>query len=280
MLFSGTAFKLTRDSDILELCFDAQDGSVNVFNRAALSEFGEVLSVIEKEVNVVGLMLTSAKSVFVAGADITEFLGYFASPDEVLFTMLKEVNGMFNRFDEVIRADASLDALASLRPAFVPKVGTVTAGSSSAISDGVSAMLLMSGAKATSLGLSPIARIRSMAVSGCDPAIMGYGPVPASKKALKRAGMTMEDMDYIELNEAFAAQSLLVMKDLGLIDVMDDKVNLNGGAIALGHPLGCSGTRISTTLLNVRQQNDGELGLATMCIGMGQGISTVCERLK
>jgi len=109
---------------------------------------------------------------------------------------------------------------------------------------------------------------------------MGYGPVPASKKALKRAGMNIEDMDYIELNEAFAAQSLPVMKDLGLLDVMDDKVNLNGGAIALGHPLGCSGTRISTTLLNVMQQNDGELGLATMCIGMGQGISTVFERLK
>jgi acetyl-CoA acyltransferase len=182
--------------------------------------------------------------------------------------------------DEVIREDASLDALASLRPAFVPKVGTVTAGSSSAIADGASAMLLMSGAKAMSLGLNPIARIRSMAVSGCDPAIMGYGPVPASKKALKRAGMSIEDMDYVELNEAFAAQSLPVMKDLGLLDVMDDKVNLNGGAIALGHPLGCSGTRISTTLLNVMQQNDGELGLATMCIGMGQGISTVFERLK
>ncbi|MFT4725752.1 MAG: acetyl-CoA acyltransferase [Granulosicoccus sp.] len=182
--------------------------------------------------------------------------------------------------DEVIRADASLEALASLRPAFAPKVGTVTAGSSSAIADGASAMLLMSGAKAMSLGLNPIARIRSMAVSGCDPAIMGYGPVPASKKALKRAGMTIEDMDYVELNEAFAAQSIPVMKDLGLLDVMDDKVNLNGGAIALGHPLGCSGTRISTTLLNVMQQNDGELGLATMCIGMGQGISTVFERLK
>ncbi len=182
--------------------------------------------------------------------------------------------------DEVIRADASLEALASLKPAFVPKTGTVTAGSSSAIADGASAMLLMSGAKAKSLGLSPIARIKSMAVSGCDPAIMGYGPVPASKKALKRAGMSIEDMDYIELNEAFAAQSLPVMKDLGLLNDMDRKVNLNGGAIALGHPLGCSGTRISTTLLNVMQQNDGELGLATMCIGMGQGIATVFERLK
>ena len=118
-----------------------------------------------------------------------------------------------------------------------------------------------------------------MAVSGCDPAIMGYGPVPASKKALKRAGMSIDDMDHVEVNEAFAAQSLPVMKDLGLLDDMDNKVNLNGGAIALGHPLGCSGTRISTTLLNVMKQNDGSLGLATMCIGMGQGIATVFERV-
>jgi len=182
--------------------------------------------------------------------------------------------------DEVIRADASLEALASLPPVFVPKTGTVTAGSSSAIADGASAMLLMSGEKAMSLGVAPIARIKSMAVSGCDPAIMGYGPVPATKKALKRAGMTIEDIDYVEINEAFAAQSLPVMKDLGLLDDMDNKVNLNGGAIALGHPLGCSGTRISTTLLNVMRQNDGQVGLATMCIGMGQGIATVFERVN
>jgi acetyl-CoA acyltransferase len=182
--------------------------------------------------------------------------------------------------DEVIRADASLEALASLRPVFVPKVGTVTAGTSSAIADGASAMLVMSGEKAMSIGVTPIARIKSMAVSGCDPAIMGYGPVPATKKALKRAGMTIDDIDYAEINEAFAAQSLPVMKDLGLLDDMDKKVNLNGGAIALGHPLGCSGTRISTTLLNVMRQNDGQVGLATMCIGMGQGIATVFERLS
>lgn len=182
--------------------------------------------------------------------------------------------------DEVIRADASLEALASLRPVFVPKVGTVTAGTSSAIADGASAMLVMSGEKAMSIGATPLARIKSMAVSGCDPAIMGYGPVPATKKALKRAGMTIDDIDYAEINEAFAAQSLPVMKDLGLLDDMDKKVNLNGGAIALGHPLGCSGTRISTTLLNVMRQNDGQVGLATMCIGMGQGIATVFERLS
>ncbi len=182
--------------------------------------------------------------------------------------------------DEVIRADASLEALAALPPAFMPKVGTVTAGSSSAIADGASAMLVMSGEKAMSLGVQPIAKIRSMSVSGCDPAIMGYGPVPASQKALKRAGMSIEDMDYVEVNEAFAAQSIPVLKDLGLLDDMDKKVNLNGGAIALGHPLGCSGTRICTTLLNVMKQNDGELGLATMCIGMGQGVATVFERIS
>jgi len=191
-------------------------------------------------------------------------------------------NGMFTLIenDEVIREDASLEALASLRPAFVPGSGTVTAGSSSAISDGASAMLVMSGKKAKERGLKPIARMKSMAVSGCDPATMGYGPVPASKKALKRAGMSVSDMDHVELNEAFAAQSIPVLKDLGLLDELDNKVNLNGGAIALGHPLGCSGTRICTTLLNVMQQNDSQFGLATMCIGMGQGVATVFERLK
>jgi len=109
---------------------------------------------------------------------------------------------------------------------------------------------------------------------------MGYGPVPASKKALKRAGMSVADMDHVELNEAFAAQAIPVLTDLGLLDEMDNKVNLNGGAIALGHPLGCSGTRICTTLLNVMEQNDSQFGLATMCIGMGQGVATVFERLK
>ncbi len=182
--------------------------------------------------------------------------------------------------DEVIRDNVTPESLAELPPAFVPKVGTVTAGSSSAISDGASAMLLMSGAKARSIGAQPIARIRGMAVAGCPAAIMGYGPVPATQKALERAGLSMQDISHVELNEAFAAQALPVLKDLNLLDVMDDKVNLHGGAIALGHPFGCSGTRISTTLLNVMQQHDGEFGLATMCIGMGQGISTVFERLN
>jgi len=181
--------------------------------------------------------------------------------------------------DEVIRSDATLEALAALAPAFDPKNGTVTAGSSSAISDGASAMLVMSYERAKALGLKPRAKVRAMAVAGCDPAIMGYGPVPATKKALKRAGLEMKDIQVAELNEAFAAQSLPVMKDLGLLEAMDARVNLNGGAIALGHPLGCSGARITTALVNVMEQQGASLGLATMCIGLGQGISTILERV-
>ncbi|WP_151702560.1 acetyl-CoA C-acyltransferase FadA [Nitrincola alkalilacustris] len=183
-------------------------------------------------------------------------------------------------FDEVVRPETTVETLGQLKPVFVPKVGTVTAGTSSAFSDGASGMLLMSAARAEALGCKPRARILSMAVAGCDPSIMGFGPVPASQKALKRAGLSITDIDYVELNEAFAAQGLAVLKNLKLLDQMDEKVNLNGGAIALGHPLGCSGTRISTTLLNVLDQQDGTLGLATMCVGMGQGITTVFERLN
>jgi acetyl-CoA acyltransferase len=181
--------------------------------------------------------------------------------------------------DEVIRGDTTLEGLASLKPVFDPRNGTVTAGSSSAISDGASAMLVMSAERAKSAGLKPRAKIRSMAVAGVDPAIMGYGPVPATKKALKRAGLKIDDIDYLELNEAFAAQSLPVIKDLGLLEKMDERINLNGGAIALGHPLGCSGARITTTLLNVMEWKGGEVGLATMCIGLGQGIATILERV-
>lgn len=181
--------------------------------------------------------------------------------------------------DEVIRPETDMESLANLPPVFMPKGGTVTAGTSSALSDGAAALLMMSAQKADELGLTPMAKVKSMAVAGCDPAIMGYGPVPASKKALKRAGLTIDDIDVVELNEAFAAQALPVMKDLKVLNDLDTKVNLNGGAIALGHPLGCSGARISTTLLNVMQSKDATFGLATMCIGMGQGIATVFERV-
>ncbi|WP_339340938.1 acetyl-CoA C-acyltransferase FadA, partial [uncultured Psychrobacter sp.] len=178
--------------------------------------------------------------------------------------------------DEVIRPDATMEQMQKLRPAFDPK-GSVTAATSSALSDGASAMLVMSAQKAKDLGLKPRARIRSMGIAGCDAAIMGYGPVPASQKALKRAGLSLEDIQTIELNEAFAAQSLAVIKSMGLED-KQDIININGGAIALGHPLGCSGARITVTLLNAMEQMDTEIGLATMCIGLGQGIATVIER--
>ena len=181
--------------------------------------------------------------------------------------------------DEVIRPETTAEGLSQLRPVFDPANGTVTAGTSSALSDGAAAMLVMSADKAKELGLTPRVKIRSMAVAGCDPSIMGYGPVPATEKALKRAGVSMDDIDVVELNEAFAAQSLPVLKGLKLFDKMEEKVNLNGGAIALGHPLGCSGARISTTLINLMEEKDAKLGLATMCIGLGQGIATVFERV-
>ncbi|MES1963751.1 acetyl-CoA C-acyltransferase FadA [Psychrobacter sp. AH5] len=180
--------------------------------------------------------------------------------------------------DEVIRPDATMEQMQKLRPAFDPKGGTVTAATSSALSDGASAMLVMSAQKAKDLGLKPRARIRSMGIAGCDAAIMGYGPVPATQKALKRAGLSLNDIQTIELNEAFAAQSLAVIKSMGLQD-KQDIININGGAIALGHPLGCSGARITVTLLNAMEQMDTEIGLATMCIGLGQGIATVIERV-
>lgn len=182
--------------------------------------------------------------------------------------------------DTTIRPETTVASLAQLRPAFNPKGGTVTAGNASQITDGASAMLMMSAAKAQSLGLKIRAKIVSMAVAGCDAAIMGYGPVPSSQKALKRVGMTVNDIDYLELNEAFSAQAIPVLNDLGFANAMDEKVNLKGGAIALGHPLGCSGTRIITTLINTMEAKDGNTGLATMCVGFGQGITTILERVE
>ena len=192
-----------------------------------------------------------------------------------------DADGVLKQFnyDEVIRPETTVEALATLRPAFDPVNGMVTAGTSSALSDGAAAMLVMSESRAHELGLKPRARVRSMAVVGCDPSIMGYGPVPASKLALKKAGLSASDIGVFEMNEAFAAQILPCIKDLGLIEQIDEKINLNGGAIALGHPLGCSGARISTTLLNLMERKDVQFGLATMCIGLGQGIATVFERV-
>ena len=180
-------------------------------------------------------------------------------------------------FDEVVRPSANLADLGKLKPAFNPK-GSVTAGNSSAISDGASAVLIMSADKAKSLGLKPLARIVSMASAGCDPSTMGRGPVPATIKALQRAGLEIKDIDYFELNEAFAAQSLAVLTELKILDRMDH-INIKGGAIALGHPLGCSGARITGALAHILKQKDARYGVATMCIGMGQGVATVLERV-
>jgi 3-oxoadipyl-CoA thiolase len=169
--------------------------------------------------------------------------------------------------------ETSLEKLTNLKPAFL-KDGTVTAGNSSGINDGAAAMLLASEAAVKKYNLQPIAKIVSMAVAGVDPAVMGIGPVPATKKALQRAGINAADLDLVELNEAFASQSIACIHDLGL-DL--EKVNVNGGAIALGHPLGCSGVRISTTLLHELKKRKGKYGLAAMCVGVGQGAAIIYE---
>jgi len=177
--------------------------------------------------------------------------------------------------DEHPRADTSAEALGRLRPAFRDG-GTVTAGNSSGINDGASAVLLVEAERARELGIRPMARIVSTAVAGVDPAIMGYGPVPATRKALDRAGIGIDDLDLVELNEAFASQSIVCIDELGLDPA---KVNVNGGAIALGHPLGMSGARLITMLSHELCRTGGRWGLATMCIGVGQGIATVIERI-
>lgn len=178
--------------------------------------------------------------------------------------------------DQCIRRDTTLEALSALKPAFMPEGGSVTAGNASPLNAGAACVLVMSEERAAQLGLKPMARIKAMAVAGVDPSVMGIGPVPATHKALQRAGLKLEDIDLIELNEAFAAQSLAVMK---LLKVDPEKVNVRGGAIAIGHPLGASGARITTTLLHLMQDRQARYGLATMCIGAGQGIATIYERM-
>jgi 3-oxoadipyl-CoA thiolase len=177
--------------------------------------------------------------------------------------------------DEQPRPDTSAEALARLRPAF-REGGTVTAGNSSGINDGASAALVVEAGRARSMGLRPMARIVATAVAGVDPAVMGLGPIPATRKALDRAGLTVADLDLVELNEAFASQSVACIRELGLDP---DRVNVDGGAIALGHPLGASGGRLVTSLVHGLRRTGGRYGLATMCIGVGQGIATIVERI-
>jgi 3-oxoadipyl-CoA thiolase len=193
--------------------------------------------------------------------------------DELVPVQVQVGKDMFDFDKDEHPRTTSMEKLSLLKPAFI-KDGTVTAGNSSGINDGAAAMLLASDAAVKKYGLRPMAKITSMAVAGVDPSIMGIGPVQATAKALKRAGITVSDLDLIELNEAFASQSIACIHDIGL-DL--EKVNVNGGAIALGHPLGCSGVRISTTLLHELKKRKGKYALATMCVGVGQGAAVVFE---
>jgi 3-oxoadipyl-CoA thiolase len=178
--------------------------------------------------------------------------------------------------DEHPRPDTPLEKLASLRPVFATdELGTVTAGNSSGINDGAAAMLLVEESKAKALGLTPIAYVGKSASAGVDPAYMGIGPVPAIRKALERTQCSLDDIDLVELNEAFAAQSIACVRELGLDQ---SKVNVNGGAIAIGHPLGCSGTRIATTLVHQMTRDNAKRGIAALCVGVGQGLATIFER--
>jgi 3-oxoadipyl-CoA thiolase len=195
--------------------------------------------------------------------------------DEIIALQVQIGTNVFDFENDEHPRLSTLDKLSQLKPAFA-KDGTVTAGNSSGINDGAAAMLLASEDAVVKYGLQPIAKIISMAVAGVDPSIMGIGPVAATKKALERAGLTIANLDLIELNEAFASQSIACIHELGL-DL--EKVNVNGGAIALGHPLGCSGVRISATLLHELRRRKGKYGLATMCIGVGQGAAVVYEAL-
>jgi 3-oxoadipyl-CoA thiolase len=200
--------------------------------------------------------------------------------DEVVPIEVPGARGTTTSFDrdEHPRPDTTLEQLGALKPAFKRDAsGSVTAGNSSGINDGAGALLVTSAARARVLGLRPIARMVSSAVAGVDPATMGLGPIPASRRALERAGLTVADMDLVELNEAFAAQALPVMRELGLDPA---KTNVNGGAIAIGHPLGASGARLVATLLHEMRRRGARHGLATMCIGVGQGIASVWESVE
>ena len=188
---------------------------------------------------------------------------------------VKLPDGISVDVDQGPRAETTLEKLASLKPSFKPD-GQVTAGNSSQISDGAAAVLLMTAERAKSLGLKPMVKIRAMAVAGVRPEIMGWGPVPATHKALQRAGLSIKDIDLFEINEAFGAQVLACNTDL---KISEEKLNVNGGAIALGHPLGCSGARLMVTLTHEMRRRGAKLGVATMCIGIGQGIATVVEQV-
>ena len=208
-------------------------------------------------------------------AIVAQQSGRFAEEIVPVSIPQKKGEALLVSLDEQPRSDTTLEKLAALKPAF-KKDGSVTAGNSSGINDGAAALVLMSRTRAQELGLTPRARIIASAVAGVDPAYMGLGPIPATRKVLQRAGVTIRDMDLVELNEAFAVQVLQCVREL---EIDEEKLNVNGGAIALGHPLGCSGARLVVTLLHELERRGGRYGLATMCIGVGQGIATIIERL-
>jgi 3-oxoadipyl-CoA thiolase len=201
--------------------------------------------------------------------------GRFAEEIQPVTIPQKKGEALVVTLDEQPRPDTTLEKLAALKPVF-RKDGSVTAGNSSGINDGAAALVLMASSRARELGLTPRARVVASAVAGVDPAYMGLGPIPATRKVLQRAGLSIKDIDLIELNEAFAVQVLQCMREL---EMNEEKLNVNGGAIALGHPLGCSGARLVVTLLHELERRGVRYGLATMCIGVGQGIATIIERL-
>ena len=202
--------------------------------------------------------------------------GRFA--DELLPVFVPQRKGDPIEFgvDEHPRPDTTLDKLGRLKPVFAKDDdGTVTAGNSSGVNDGAAALVLMEQSKAASLGVRPLALVGPSATAGVDPAVMGVGPIPAIRKVLERARMSLTDIDLVELNEAFAAQSLACIRELGIEDTM---VNVNGGAIAIGHPLGCTGARLAATLVHEMQRREAARGLASLCVGVGQGVATIFER--
>jgi acetyl-CoA acyltransferase len=198
---------------------------------------------------------------------------------EIVPTAGHKPNGepMICEIDQCIRPDTNLESLGELATPFQPDGGSITAGNSSPLNDGAAAMLVMSSERAEQLGLKPLARVVSTAVVGVDPRYMGIGPIPATHKALARAGLSIDDIDLVELNEAFAVQAIVCANELGINPA---KLNVHGGAIALGHPLGASGARIATTLIHALHDRGARYGLATMCIGVGQGIATIFERVE
>jgi len=201
--------------------------------------------------------------------------GFFAQEIVPVIIPQKKGEPTVVAVDEHPRADTSLEKLAALKPAF-RKGGSVTAGNAAGINDGAAALVLMARSRAEKLGLRPRARVVASAVAGVDPAYMGLGPIPATRKVLQRAGLSIKDIDVIELNEAFAVQVLACMREL---EIDEEKLNVHGGSIALGHPLGCSGARLVVTLMHELERRGGRYGLATMCIGVGQGIATIIERI-